>query len=153
MAMEGPTPVSSLLHSSTIVVAGVFLWMVIGYKGVLIIVVVFCISLVWRVIFFSDLKKNIAFSTSSNLGLIFLMSSMRLYSLVLIHIITHAFVKAGVFIESRVIIHSSGSQDLRVMAPLNLGMWLLIRIVVYMISKEIVVVEVRLVGFLLFLLC
>jgi NADH:ubiquinone oxidoreductase subunit 5 (subunit L)/multisubunit Na+/H+ antiporter MnhA subunit len=103
--------------------------------------------------FFNDLKKNIAFSTSSNLRLMFLMSSMGLYSLVLVHILTHAFVKAGVFMESGVMIHSSGSQDLRVISPLNLGIWLLIGIVVYIISKEIVVIEVGLVRFLLFLLC
>jgi len=95
--------------------------MIIGYKGFLVIVIVFSLLLVLRVIFYFDLKKNIAFSTSSNLAIMFLMSCCGIYSLVCVHIIVHAYVKASVFIESGVIIHCSGSQDLRNIYPSNLG--------------------------------
>jgi NADH:ubiquinone oxidoreductase subunit 5 (subunit L)/multisubunit Na+/H+ antiporter MnhA subunit len=153
MAIERPTPVSSLLHSSTIVVAGVFLWMTVRYKRWGIISVFFCLSLLFGVSFFFDLKKNIAYSTSSNLAIIFLMSSLGLFSLVVVHILTHAFIKAGVFIESRSLIHSSGTQDRRCISPLNLGMWILIGVVVITVSKELLVFESRIVGFSLFLFC
>jgi len=151
--MEGPTPVSSLLHSSTMVVAGVFLWIMVGYKRFLIIVIIFSVLLVLRVIFYFDLKKNIAFSTSSNLAIIFLISCCRIYSLVCVHIIVHAYVKASVFMESGVMIHCSGSQDLRCIYPSNLGIWLLVGVTVYILSKELFVLEVGIVGYVLFMGC
>lgn len=110
IAIEGPTPVSSLLHSSTIVVAGVFLFsltninlMVVSISAILVL---FTVSLM-------DVKKIIAYSTSVNLILMLLMSSLGLWGLVLLHIFVHAWFKAAMFVYSGSIIHSHGGQFLR----------------------------------------
>jgi NADH:ubiquinone oxidoreductase subunit 5 (subunit L)/multisubunit Na+/H+ antiporter MnhA subunit len=111
MAMEGPTPVSSLLHSSTIVVAGVMLSMILGGSLVLRVSAVIMISLFLPAWF--DGKKIIALSTSVHLVIIFLAVSCGLYGVCLMHILTHAFVKASCFIASRVKIRITGTQELR----------------------------------------
>lgn len=111
MAIEGPTPVSSLLHSSTIVVAGVILSMMLGGSVVLSMVTVILISLFLPSWF--DRKKIIALSTSVHLAVMFLAVSVRMYGVCLIHILTHAFVKATCFVSSGVKIGMTGSQELR----------------------------------------
>merc|ERR1712158_290153 len=97
--MEGPTPVSSLLHSSTIVVARVFLMMLYAEFGILLpIVTIVMISLYlsgWY-----DGKKIVALSTSVHLVVIIICRSVRLYGIVVFHIITHGFVKASAFVNS-----------------------------------------------------
>jgi len=99
------------------------------------------------------MKKNIAFSTSSNLVVISIIASNGIFGLVILHIILHSFCKASIFMESRVKIHNTNSQDIRVNENLNLRMWLLIRVVVYISSKEIVVSYYGLFGFIIFLMC
>lgn len=100
MAMEGPTPVSSLLHSSTIVVAGVFLMiMYIEYSLIIPLLSVVIISLYlsrWY-----DRKKMVALSTSVHLVVIIICGATRLYGIVVFHIVTHGFVKASAFVNSR----------------------------------------------------
>jgi len=99
MAMEGPTPVSSLLHSSTIVVAGVFLMMLYIELSVLLpLVAVTMMSLYlgrWY-----DGKKMVALSTSVHLVVIIICGAVGLYGIVVFHIVTHGFVKASAFVNS-----------------------------------------------------
>lgn len=113
MAMERPTPVSSLLHSSTMVVAGVFLIMLYMEFSMLIpMVSVVIISLYlsgWY-----DGKKIIALSTSVHLVVIMICRAVGLYGIVVFHIITHGFVKASAFVNSRWYIHIHRGQDLRI---------------------------------------
>lgn len=111
IAMEGPTPVSSLLHSSTIVVAGVILSIMLGRSVVMRFTSVMIISLFLPAWF--DGKKIIALSTSVHLVVMFLAVSLNIYRVCLIHILTHAFVKATCFVASRVKIGMTGNQELR----------------------------------------
>lgn len=112
IAIEGPTPVSSLLHSSTIVVAGVILGMLLRFDSCLRV-----IGVMLPMLFLSgwfDVKKIIAFSTSVHLGVIAVTIISGIFGLTLFHIITHAFVKATAFVTSRVSISFMGGQDIRV---------------------------------------
>lgn len=112
MAMEGPTPVSSLLHSSTMVVAGVFLIMIyIEYSLIIPLLSVVMISLYlsrWY-----DRKKMVALSTSVHLVVMIICGATGLYRIVVFHIVTHRFVKASAFVNSGWYIHVDGRQDLR----------------------------------------
>lgn len=96
MAMERPTPVSSLLHSSTIVVAGLYLRSVLNLNLYLVIMVVRSLVLVNNIIL-NDVKKIIAFSTATNLVFIGLLLSISLFRVVILHICVHAFFKASAF--------------------------------------------------------
>jgi len=122
-AMEGPTPVSALLHRSTMVVAGVFLlirttpiltttkWAmtITGLLGSITALFAASVALVQK-----DFKKVIAYSTTRQLGLMVVAVRIKYPLLALFHICTHAFFKALLFLCSGRVIHSFGKeQDLR----------------------------------------
>nr|YP_009029841.1 NADH dehydrogenase subunit 5 [Clavelina oblonga]CAL24383.1 NADH dehydrogenase subunit 5 [Clavelina oblonga] len=120
-AMEGPTPVSSLLHSSTMVVAGVFLLIrMIESFNILVLELLMFLGgvtmLFGAVCAFgqSDLKKIIAYSTTSQLGLMILNLSIGNVALTFFHLCMHAFFKSMLFMGAGVFIHgASNNQDIR----------------------------------------
>jgi len=110
-AMEGPTPVSSLLHAATMVTAGVFL--------VLRCSALFEYSYFILTIFQWDIKKVIAYSTCSQLGYMFLVCGFSYYYLSIFHLFNHAFFKALLFLSAGSIIHAlNDEQDMRKMGGL-----------------------------------
>nr|ULR86819.1 NADH dehydrogenase subunit 5 [Holothuria leucospilota] len=125
-AMEGPTPVSALLHSSTMVVAGVFLLIRVTsliepetsfLTLCLIIGSLTAIFAATSAFFQHDIKKIIAYSTTSQLGLMVVAIGLNQPFIALFHICTHAFFKAMLFLCSGSLIHSyNNEQDLRKMS-------------------------------------
>ncbi len=112
-AMEGPTPVSALIHAATMVAAGIFLlvkvWFFLTADALWVIATIGTITMLlggYRAIFQIDIKKLLAFSTISQLGLMVLGVGVGSPQGAMFHLTTHAFFKAGLFLCAGVVIHS-----------------------------------------------
>jgi NADH-quinone oxidoreductase subunit L len=131
-AMAGPTPVSALIHAATMVTAGIFMitrlnflfdlvpsvQSIIAVVGAVTALVAATIGLVQ-----TDIKKVLAYSTVSQLGLMFLALGLGAYEVAVFHVITHAFFKACLFLGSGSVIHAlHGEQDMRKMGGLKKAM-------------------------------
>jgi NADH-quinone oxidoreductase subunit L len=131
-AMAGPTPVSALIHAATMVTAGIFMITrmnflfdfaadvqhIIAIVGAITALVAATIGLLQN-----DIKKVLAYSTVSQLGLMFLALGMGAYTVAVFHVITHAFFKACLFLGSGSVIHAlHGEQDMRKMGGLRKAM-------------------------------
>jgi NADH-quinone oxidoreductase subunit L len=128
-AMEGPTPVSALIHAATMVTAGVYMigrnavlfshapetLMIVAVIGTATALMAGTIGLVQN-----DIKRVLAYSTVSQLGYMFLAMGVGAYSAGIFHLYTHAFFKALLFLGSGAVIHAlAGEQDLRRMGGLK----------------------------------
>ncbi len=128
-AMEGPTPVSALIHAATMVTAGVYMiarthflfdrsplaLLVVAIVGAATALFAATIGLVQN-----DIKRVLAYSTVSQLGYMFLGCGVAAYSAAIFHLMTHAFFKALLFLAAGSVIHGmAGEQDLRKMGGLR----------------------------------
>jgi NADH-quinone oxidoreductase subunit L len=128
-AMEGPTPVSALIHAATMVTAGIYMvarchtlfdrspvaLAVVACIGALTALVAATIGLVQH-----DIKRVLAYSTVSQLGYMFLACGVGAYTAGIFHLLTHAFFKALLFLAAGSVIHAlSGEQDMRNMGGLR----------------------------------
>jgi NADH-quinone oxidoreductase subunit L len=128
-AMEGPTPVSALIHAATMVTAGVYMLArsnalfqltpatsaIVATVGAFTAILAASIALVQN-----DIKRVLAYSTVSQLGYMFLAAGVGAYWVAVFHLFTHAFFKALLFLCSGSVIHAlSGEQDMRYMGGLK----------------------------------
>ena len=123
LAMEGPTPVSALIHAATMVTAGVYLLMrnspLIEYSTTVLMLCLWigAITTVFSSLiglFQQDIKKVIAYSTMSQLGMMVIAIGLSSYNLALFHLINHAFYKALLFLGAGAVIHAvADNQDFR----------------------------------------
>ncbi len=127
-AMEGPTPVSALIHAATMVTAGVFLVARCSYlfeysplvlQFITIIGGVTCLFAASIAIMQSDIKKIIAYSTCSQLGYMFMACGVSAYNSGIFHLVTHAFFKALLFLSAGSVIHAVHEQDIFKMGDLR----------------------------------
>jgi NADH-quinone oxidoreductase subunit L len=128
-AMAGPTPVSALIHAATMVTAGIFMVTRLNFLFDLtpdiqtLIAVVGAVTALFAAsiaVAQTDIKKVLAYSTVSQLGLMFLALGLGAYHVAVFHVITHAFFKACLFLGSGSVIHAmGGEQDMRRMGGLK----------------------------------
>lgn len=127
-AMEGPTPVSALIHAATMVTAGVFLlarcsFMFEYSPNVLAIITVVgavtCLFAASVAIAQEDIKKIIAYSTCSQLGYMFFACGVSAYQVGVFHLVTHGFFKALLFLSAGSVIHACHEQDIFKMGGLR----------------------------------
>ncbi len=127
-AMEGPTPVSALIHAATMVTAGVYMIVrtnavfSMAPEALLVVAIVggvTCIFAATMGIVQNDIKRVLAYSTVSQLGYMFLACGVGAFTAGVFHLMTHAFFKALLFLGSGSVIHAlSGEQDMRKMGAL-----------------------------------
>jgi NADH-quinone oxidoreductase subunit L len=128
-AMEGPTPVSALIHAATMVTAGVYMvarssplysrapyaLLAVAIIGIITAILAAVIALAQH-----DIKRVLAYSTISQLGYMFLACGVAAYSAAIFHLMTHAFFKALLFLAAGSVIHAlAGEQDMRRMGGLR----------------------------------
>ena len=123
MAMEGPTPVSALIHAATMVTAGVYLLIrsspLIEYSSTLLIICLWlgAVTTIFSSLiglFQQDIKKIIAYSTMSQLGMMVIAIGLSSYNIAIFHLINHAFYKGLLFLGAGAVIHAVvDNQDLR----------------------------------------
>ena len=123
MAMEGPTPVSALIHAATMVTAGVYLLIrvspLIEYSSLVLLLCLWlgAITTVFSSIiglFQQDIKKVIAYSTMSQLGMMVIAIGLSSYNIALFHLVNHAFYKGLLFLGAGAVIHAvADNQDFR----------------------------------------
>ena len=128
-AMEGPTPVSALIHAATMVTAGVFLvvkcspifeYSQIALNLVTIIGIITAIFAASVALVQNDIKKIVAYSTCSQLGYMFFAAGVGAYNVAMFHLFTHAFFKALLFLGSGSVIHAfNDEQDIRNMGGVS----------------------------------
>ena len=123
MAMEGPTPVSALIHAATMVTAGVYLLMrtspLIEYSSTVLLLCLWigAITTIFSSLiglFQQDIKKVIAYSTMSQLGMMVIAIGLSSYNIALFHLVNHAFYKGLLFLGAGAVIHAvADNQDFR----------------------------------------
>ena len=128
-AMEGPTPVSALIHAATMVTAGVYMVARLGplyhqsETAMLVVAVMGAVTALMAAtiaIVQTDIKRVLAYSTVSQLGFMFLAAGVGAFGVAVFHLYTHAFFKALLFLGSGSVIHAmSGEQDMRKMGGLR----------------------------------
>jgi len=128
-AMEGPTPVSALIHAATMVTAGVYMvarsnaLFVLAPKSMLVVAIVGALTAIFAAsigLVQNDIKRVLAYSTVSQLGYMFLALGVGAFSAGVFHVFTHAFFKALLFLGAGSVIHAmSGEQDMRNMGDLR----------------------------------
>lgn len=127
-AMEGPTPVSALIHAATMVTAGVFLiarcsfmfeYSPLVLQIITIVGAVTCLFAALVAIVQTDIKKIIAYSTCSQLGYMFFACGVSAYQVAIFHLVTHGFFKALLFLAAGSVIHACHEQDVFKMGGLR----------------------------------
>jgi NADH-quinone oxidoreductase subunit L len=128
-AMEGPTPVSALIHAATMVTAGVYvvarshILFVHSETAMVVVAIVGCATAFFAAtigLVQTDIKKVLAYSTVSQLGYMFLACGVGAFSAGIFHLMTHAFFKALLFLAAGSVIHAmGGEQDMRKMGGLS----------------------------------
>jgi NADH-quinone oxidoreductase subunit L len=145
-AMEGPTPVSALIHAATMVTAGVYMiarthilfdhsplaLMVVAIIGAATAFFAATMGLVQN-----DIKRVLAYSTISQLGYMFLACGIAAYSAAIFHLVTHAFFKALLFLAAGSVIHAlGGEQDMRKMG----GLWKKIPVTFFTMTAAVIAI-------------
>jgi NADH-quinone oxidoreductase subunit L len=128
-AMEGPTPVSALIHAATMVTAGIYMIarshaiFNLAPHALQIVAIIGCITAIFAAtmgLAQTDIKRVLAYSTVSQLGYMFLACGVAAYSAGIFHLMTHAFFKALLFLGAGSVIHAvGGEQDVRRMGGLR----------------------------------
>jgi NADH-quinone oxidoreductase subunit L len=132
-AMEGPTPVSALIHAATMVTAGVYMvvrlspvYEAAGDGALLVVAIVGAATALWAGLMAAaeyDIKRVLAYSTVSQLGYMFLAAGVGAYSAAIFHLVTHAFFKALMFLGAGAVMHGLGGEtDMRKMGGLRAEM-------------------------------